>query len=292
MPAAPTQLVRPVLCLLWILPSALVGFACEPKTIRKTFSEPSSERSYDVVLREGRDLALAAPVLVVLHPYATDPQVMIDAWSIEHNAISRDWLLVVPRGGRDGQGNLAWNASAACCWTGTAAPDDVGYLDGVLADVKRRFNVDPKAIYALGSSNGAFMAHRWACEPTSALTKIVAIAGAAPGPDDPPCRPARHVDVLHIHGDQDAVIHYEGGVRQRHRYPSAEQTVRAWCDIDQCTHDFVDELDSSLFWGSIAIRSQKGPNARVSFWTALGAGHNMHELRHRMERVFDFLSEE
>lgn len=65
-----------------------------------------------------------------------------------------------------------------------------------------RFNVDARRVYLVGNSNGAFMAHRYACEHPARIAAIAGLVGAMrTGPSV--CSPAAGVSILHIHGDAD-----------------------------------------------------------------------------------------
>ena len=51
-------------------------------------------------------------------------------------------------------------------------------VDAILADVKAKYNVDPKRVFVIGHSNGGFMSHRLACDRASDVAAIVSLAGA------------------------------------------------------------------------------------------------------------------
>lgn len=70
--------------------------------------------------------------------------------------------------------------------------------------------VDPDRIYVFGHSNGGFMAYWLACELSDEVTAIAVLAGSD-YPTDADCQPSRPVSVLHLHGDDDELVFYEGG---------------------------------------------------------------------------------
>jgi polyhydroxybutyrate depolymerase len=267
--------------------------ACDPAVRAEAFVEPATSRKYLVFAREGHDFRLPSPALFVLHPYATDPSVLVRNYGLERRAAARrGWLVVVPEGTADAAGRLSWNASSACCGAGPARPDDLGYLRGVLADAGRRAAIDPRRVYALGESNGAFMAHRWACAASRELRAIVAIAGAAPGPEDPPCAPGRPVSVLHVHGDGDQMVQYGGGRTARGAYPSARESIELWRALDAC--DVLPRGSREtrlLFFAPLRVDSFSCPaGARVALWTVEGGGHQLRTLRLRADAMLEFLA--
>lgn len=274
-----------------LLATLLLSPACGPAVHSSAFVEPATSRSYTVLAREGHDSRAPSAALFVLHPYATDPSVLLRNYGFARRVAGRrDWLIVVPEGTLDSKGRLSWNASAACCGTGSARPDDLGYLRLVLADLRRRAAIDPARVYAFGESNGGFMAHRWACAPGGELRALVSIAGAAPGPEDAACAPAGPVSVLQVHGDADEWVRYQGGESARGRYPGARESIELWRALDAC-----DPLPRSsrasrlLFFEPLRVDSWSCPSARVTLWTVEGGGHQL-RLRLWTDAMLDFLA--
>ncbi len=264
--------------------------ACESGVRGAVFIEPASGRRY-TVFTPRRAPGRASPVLFALHAHATDPEVLVGAFALERRAVARrGWILVVPQGTGDADGHLSWNASAACCGTGPDGPDDVGYLHRVLEDLRRHAAVDPGRVYAIGESNGAFMAHRWACAGAKDLRAIVSISGAAPGPDDSPCAPAAPVSVLQIHGDQDRIIRFEGGRLGRGRYPSVRESVETWRRLDLCEPTPRTVRRWRLFLGASRMESWSCPRAQVALWTVEGGAHHIRSLRFSADEILDFLT--
>jgi polyhydroxybutyrate depolymerase len=248
--------------------------ACQRKTVRTTIALGASQRSYDVTVARAHDEKRAAPLLFALHPYGTEPGVIDDNLELEHEAVvRRGFVLVTPRGHTDSAGNPFWNATRACCDHDRHGADDVGYLRSVLADVRTRYSVDPKRVFAVGVSNGGFMAQRWACEPGGDLSGIISISGVGPEKAEPECRPSRPVSVVHIHGDRDDVISYQGGILRGRAYPSAPDTVDRWARLDRCAAPAQRE------WRDFGLRvveeARDCDGARVTLWRVLGGPHNL-----------------
>jgi poly(3-hydroxybutyrate) depolymerase len=131
---------------------------------------------------------------------------------------------------------------------------------------------------------------------------VVSIAGAAPGPDDPPCAPAVPVSVLQIHGYQDVVILYQGGTTRAEalgrgaRYPSAADSVAAWRRLGPRGKAAVSGAgpgtESRAGGRLAAVRRQDfAPAGRqVSLWTVEGGGHHLTELRDLLPDIFAFMA--
>jgi polyhydroxybutyrate depolymerase len=268
--------------------AALLG-ACRPDPVDTTLIEPRTRRAYRVVTRSDHDPRVPAPVLFALHPYRTVPAVLVEGLSlIAHAVQDRGYVLVVPEGARDDEGQPFWNASAACCGKTARPPDDVAYLKAVLDDLGSRHALDRERVFAIGASNGGFMAQRWACDQRGDLRAIVSVSGAAQGPDDPPCAPGRPLRVLSIHGDRDPLILYEGGRSAGGRYPSARSTAESWRKSNRLEGD----PERSTRWvfrlGSLKVEEWRGP-ARVALWTVEGGDHELRGVRRLVPELLDFL---
>lgn len=194
-----------------------------------------SKRPYRLVEPDAAPDAGALPLVVLLHGYGSSGSNHDTYFGVSALTKKRGVLLAIPDGTRDHKGLLFWNATEACCDFDGLPIDDVAYLDAVVTDVERRAHVDPAKIYVIGHSNGAFMAHAWACEPGSRVAAIVALAGV-PWSDANKCQ-NRDVSVVQVHGDADRVIAFDGGLSfgNGKPYPSAETAVAAWASRDGCS---------------------------------------------------------
>jgi polyhydroxybutyrate depolymerase len=100
---------------------------------------------------------------------------------------------------------------------------DVRFLDALLDRVMSGGCFDERRVSAVGVSNGAGMAARFACAGDDRLAGVVAVAGdygTLPG-----CRARRPVSVLEIHGTADEVVPYPGAV---------VGWLGGWADRDAC----------------------------------------------------------
>jgi polyhydroxybutyrate depolymerase len=250
--------------------------ACEPAVRVESFVERGSGRPYRVIDREQHDARAKTDVLVSLHAYRTTPDMVVNGYSLVRRVVKeRNWLLVVPEGLIDPDGHPYWAASTACCGF-TPGQDDVAYLHGVLGELKERYAVG--RVFAFGVSNGSFMAHRWACNGAD-IDGIVSIAGAATGPDDPPCAAAKPVSVVHVHSRLDEIIHYDGSTETGRRYPSARATVDQWVRRDACTSKPTASVRRSQSLERIDIQDWTCPDAHVAFWTFDTSPHKIRTAR-------------
>jgi polyhydroxybutyrate depolymerase len=155
----------------------------------------------------------------------------------------------------------------------------VAYIDGLVSEMVARHGVDPSRVYALGRSNGGFLAHRLACEESDRFRAVVSISGAGPMPDER-CRPSSSVAVLQIHGSEDRIVPYDGGHvfgdTSLPAHPSAEATVRDWAQRLGCSDTDAGELDLSGRYPGAETRIERFTGCRrgvVELWTVRGGDH-------------------
>jgi polyhydroxybutyrate depolymerase len=195
---------------------------------------PTANRPYGLKVPAGYDGHDPVPLVVMLHGYTSSGARHAAYFGMLDEAEKGGFLLAYPDGNRDMLGNRFWNATDACCdWFRTGV-DDVGYIDSVIDEITGRYRVDPARIYLVGHSNGAFMAHRYACDRPDRVAAIVTLAGMQ-WKDQSQCRPSSAVSVLHVHGRDDSTVNYNGGGMPNGAiYPGAVETVNDWAALDHC----------------------------------------------------------
>src|SRR5262249_2954737 len=83
-----------------------------------------------------------------------------------------------------------------------------GFISKMIDQVKAKYSVDSKRIYATGISNGGVMAYLTGCELSD---KVAAVAPVAPPGIPSVCSTAKPVSILHVHGTGDLFAKYDGG---------------------------------------------------------------------------------
>jgi polyhydroxybutyrate depolymerase len=192
---------------------------------------PVDDRGYEVVNRQAKP----APLVVVLHCFGCPPSWLPQKLGLEKLAKEHGFVVAIPVGHSDSQGNPFWNATAACCDFDDKRPDDIGYVTHVIDELVSRGVADPRRVYVLGFSNGGFLAHRLACEQAGKIAAIASIGGGAPTT----CTPPAPVAVLEVHGQADEVVpagggKLGGGVPPLAAAPSLQAALAPWLRIDRC----------------------------------------------------------
>jgi len=253
------------------------------------------ERPYAVKVPTNYDPAVPTPLVVSLHGYTGNARVHEAYFKLGALADEKTFLLAMPDGLKDAQGNQFWAANDACCDFLDKSTDDVAYLAAVIADMKAKYNVDPKRVYVVGHSNGGFMAHRLACDLASEIAGIVSLAGAV-WADASKCNPTEPVAVLQVHGDADLVVSYTGGslFGTFPPYPGAKKTVATWAEENGCDATLTDtgekiDLDTALAGAETKVERHACTSGAAELWTIVGGGHVPSFNAQWAQRIYGFL---
>lgn len=220
------------------------------------------------------------PLLVLLHGYSASGLLEDLYLNLKASAEAHGMLYIHPDGQIDSKGNRYWNATDACCDFDHSNVDDSAYVAGLIAEIGTRYAVDPKRVFLLGHSNGAFMSYRMACDHADVIAGIVSIAGAT-FQDTTKCHPSGPVAVLQVHGTADKEVIYGGSTTAGDVYPGAAQTVTDWATYDGCatTPDTSSpnlDLDDQLAGAETTVSkftSGCAKNGQVELWSIQGGSH-------------------
>lgn len=240
-------------------------------------TSPALERA-EVATPPGIAPADARPLVLFLHGLGDSGAGFERALGVPTLARDLHFSFAVPDGTLDRRGRRFWNAGPACCDFDGLAPDHLGQIGSLPDALEKGGGARFDSVIVVGFSNGAFMAHRLACD-VPRVTGIVAIAGAVPGPTDAPCKPTHPVRTVIIHGDADAVVPYRGGpvLRDASRVvSSAADAAATWALHNGCgalgaptRRDLVKKLDGD----ETRIEAYEGCREPVELWTVEGADH-------------------
>ena len=214
------------------------------------------------------------PLLILLHGYSASGFIEESYLQLKPLVDEHGVLLAAPDGTVNAQGYEFWNATDACCDLDHSGVDDVGYISGLIDEIKGSYNVDPKRVYLMGHSNGGYMSYRMACDHPEKIAGIVVLAGAT-WLDTSRCAPSRAVSVLHVHGDHDTEVPYGGSTAS----PGAMQSVADWAHYDHCgastTAGEAMDLDTVLSGAETTTAHYDGcpDGIGVDLWTIQGGSH-------------------
>jgi polyhydroxybutyrate depolymerase len=234
------------------------------------------DRPVDVYVPQNLPAGEKAPLVIMLHGYMVDGRVEELYLQLTPLADSRGFFYAYPNGLVDKSGSYYWNATDACCDYDHSNVDDSKYLASVITEIEAAYPVDPKRVFIVGHSNGAFMAYRMACDHADLIAAVGSLAGAM-WEDTSKCKPSEGVSILEIHGTADTEVIYDGSTKEN--YPSAPITVGDWATFDGC--DKAPTTDSKkldlIAGGSAETTVTRYQNCKsdrdVELWTMAKGSH-------------------
>lgn len=233
------------------------------------------ERPATLLIPRDGDRSEPRPLVLLLHGYGSSGEGADAYFQFAAHVNELGFGLVLPDGTRDPEGERFWNGTAECCDMLDTGVDDARYLRGLIEEARAHAAFDK--VFAVGHSNGGFMAYRLACEAIPGLTAIVSLAGGTYANADD-CRAPSAVSVLQIHGNRDQVIRYGGGrlkgpLGWTESIPGAEASVLRWAERAGCNLNAREELtpiDTDAF--------VEGAETSIQRWREGCAGGTVHEL--------------
>lgn len=237
---------------------------------------PDGAQSINLTISDGRDAELflpqgysensSVPLLIDLHGYTGSGKSQAAYTFLQEAAYDRGLAYVAPDGLEDSLGSQYWNATTACCDFNRSGVDDVAFIESLIEKIKGSANIDSSRIYLFGHSNGHFMSYAFLCSGTNEITAVAGLAGAM-DPNIATCR-AKPSNILHIHGEDDGTILYDGGALFGNRYTSAVETVKRWSFINSCGNPNQGSIDAigGIEGEEIEAESYSCKRGALDFW--------------------------
>lgn len=235
--------------------------------------ELGGERPADLLLPESYSPDVAIPLLINLHGYTGTGASQSAYTYLQDAAFNRGIAYIAPTGSKDSFGSTYWNATEACCDFNNTGVDDVAYIDSLIEKASTLANIDVKQIYLFGHSNGHFMSYAYLCSGSEKIAAVAGLAGAME-PDITSCK-AKPANILHIHGEKDGTILFNGGALFGNSYTSAETTVGQWSQINKCTvgSESSIELLTSIPGEDVNARAYTCTSGSLEFWRLPQGSH-------------------
>ena len=282
----------------FILLSTLFLFGCavstsdQRETMKLKMFEPGNhslavnigktERHYIVHVPKGYDGQSPVPVVMMFHGGGGTGRAAMRETGWTKKADECGFLAVFPEASRPDSSkpaNFRYNPQTWNDGSGRfrSHVDDVGFISKLIEDLKTRFHIDSKRIFATGFSNGASMTYRLGIELSERIAAIAPVAGALWIEDPKPHRP---VPLLYITGAQDPLNPIDGGIPRLaiggrglggRSKPPVEEQIKKWARMLHCAkrpkviHDHDGVI--GIRYGSCEDMSE------AIFYTVDGMGH-------------------
>jgi polyhydroxybutyrate depolymerase len=210
------------------------GTAATSATVTLTYA--TAARTYVLHVPAGKPSG-ARPLVLNLHGYTGSGSQQEGLTGMDSVADQAGFFVAYP----NGEGSPTdWNAGACCSAASEGDRDDEGFLGAVIDDIAAKSCVDLARVYSAGFSNGGMMTYRLGCELSARFAAIASVSGSAVIPLDT-CTPVHPMPLMHIHGNADPLVPYDGGAgglplsgRATPIFPAAADEVAAFRTKDGC----------------------------------------------------------
>jgi polyhydroxybutyrate depolymerase len=120
----------------------------------------------------------------------------------------------------------SWNVG----WNFGSNADDVGFLLTLVDALAEDYNINYDRLYSCGMSNGGFMSYVLACEESDKFAAIASVTGSIVPSELEACNPIRKIPVMQIHGTADPTVVYNGSLIGA----PIEDVVNFWAEKNVC----------------------------------------------------------
>jgi len=135
-----------------------------------------------------------------------------------------------------------WNDGRGTTDAEKLGVDDVKFVRSLVEQLKEKFSIDEKRIYATGVSNGGIFSHLLGCEMVDVFAAIGPVIGSIATNIVSACNPIDPISVVVIQGTEDPFIPIEGGdTKHKARdlgdgglVESAQNTMELWASKNGC----------------------------------------------------------
>ncbi|HXH18840.1 MAG TPA: T9SS type A sorting domain-containing protein, partial [Chitinophagales bacterium] len=127
--------------------------------------------------------------------------------------------------------DTAWN----CFGNPHTGVDDIGFLSALIDTLHEDYHIDLNRVYFTGMSNGGFMCYSAACLLGHRVAAIASVAGSTTDSMLVYCQPSRAMPIMHIHGDADWIVNYNGSfVGGLGGNNSVDSSLQYWVQYNNC----------------------------------------------------------
>lgn len=205
----------------------LAGSLSAQNTISGTLMSGGLTREFILYVPAAYTGNTAVPLVFNLHGYTSNNLEQLFYADFRPIADTANFLMVLPNGTLDAQGNRFWNT-----FLGNSNVDDIGYMRDLLNYLQTNYNIDANRVYSTGMSNGGFLSYSLACEMNDRITAIASVTGSMIQSKLNACNPQRPVPVMEIHGTADNTVPYNG--LPAGTFVAIPSLLDAWVGFNNC----------------------------------------------------------
>lgn len=246
-------------------------------------------RTYQAYVPKG--LTPGSPLVLVMHGSGENgAAIRIETgYAFERLADARGFAVVYPNGE-----NGHWNTCEIDRDAQQPGVDDVGFLTALADKFIGEVGTDRNRVFAVGLSEGGYMAIRLALEAPR-FRALASVEANLPVPEDFQCKPVTQgvASVILIHGTKDRLVPFQGGegslilgFLKNPKVLSSHATAQYFADLDAIVGPPL--TTRSMSADGFGIESSvwnNGSGAEVELFAIDGAGHTFPQPYYRARRI-------
>jgi len=277
--------------ILFIITLTLLGsiscFSQEYKTglYTRSIKIAGYTRTYQLYLPSAYNMQVKLPLVIVIHGGGGTGRAAMKEMEWNKKAFQEGFIVVAPdalpvdpKKSYDLKDNPStWNDGSGRFNKDVDGIDDVAFINAMIDDIERNYQIDIKRIYVTGFSNGASMTFHVGIELSARIAAIAPVAGALWITNTAPIYP---LSLCYITGDSDSFNPINGGITKnasggivgegKEKQPVIEHIIR-WLSFIGCSNK---PLSKTVKGGITHIKYGMGKNNTViEYYIIEGCGH-------------------
>jgi polyhydroxybutyrate depolymerase len=246
-----------------------------------TFSRPEGERLFYFYVPSTYTPQKPLPFIIYFHGYGGNwTQGVIFNQTVDAEA--NGYIIAFGEGTPSAEvhHSLGWNGGTCCLFNTTIPVDDVTYAKLIVELAGKQVAIAADRVYAMGWSNGGYLAERLGCEAWDVFVGVAPDASAVVignGYEDGLARcdaafNGGKIDYIHFHGTVDTVVPWIGGHDTRERLPSTLENLSRWVARNGCDKIQMQTYNDGKNFTYIRWPNCRG-NTSVELMTVWNAPH-------------------
>ena len=244
----------------------------QAQDIEDTLMIYGRDRFYKTHLPIGYDFSKQYPVVFVFHGGLGNPDLTEKQTGFSKKADEEGFIVVYPYGtGSFDKKLLTWNTWNCCGYADKKNINDIDFINAVLKQIKEKYSLDEKRVYATGLSNGGMMCYLIASELSELFAAVAPVAGAMF--DTTSSNPKSKVSMIIFNSADDLHVPYNGGAGEKSlvdvEYLPVETTVNLW--VNKYNAFFMSKSESTAF---IKTNYKNNNGTEIVLYKMLSGGHS------------------
>ncbi|MBE6754612.1 MAG: hypothetical protein E7559_09755 [Ruminococcaceae bacterium] len=206
-----------------------------------------NEYDFLLCLPERQEDSAPAPLVVMLHGYGNTGEYFRTVTAMDKAGNERGYAIAFLT-----SPSAEWNSGI-----GISDKDDVGLIKAFAVGLQQQFNLDSKATFAAGFSNGGFMVQRLAAEASDVFAGVASVAGMMPRAVWQNRPEKTDISVLMVYGTADDVVpmHLNGSAATSPN-PAIEDVTEYWASAAGLAEVTTADLSPKAVYTQYTNRAQ------------------------------------